>query len=485
MGSLDPILSYVMSTPVVSIAQMRQWEQATWSAGRTETEVISRVGHLVTARVRQLTRPGDMILVLAGKGHNGDDARHAALNLNDREVFSLNVQEPAAALQEFQSELRLPPALIVDGLFGIGLNRPLSPDWIQLIEAINATHLPVLAIDVPSGLNADTGEPMGAAVRASITLALGAPKEGLLASSAWPYVGRLEVSPDIGLVPQDFPTPLRWTLGSDFTHFPPVRSVDSHKGTYGHLGILAGSLGYHGAAVLAVRAALRAKPGLVTAIVPESVYVPVAAQLQAAMVHPWQTGLLEDDDAFSALLFGPGLANFDLPEEMKSEARRFWLDAPQPVVVDASALDWLPEGPTCPEAVRVITPHPGEAARLLGQTAAEVQRDRPAALRALSQRLGGCWVVLKGHQTLVGKADGTLFVNGSGNPGLAQGGSGDVLAGFIAGLLAQVDFVKDPLAALRYAVWQHGAVADRFAAERPNWTVEDLLPELGNCVSIS
>jgi NAD(P)H-hydrate epimerase len=467
-----------MSTPIVSIAQMRQWEEATWAAGRTEAEVISRVGHIVTAKARHLTRPGDLILVLAGKGHNGDDARHAAQNLNDREVFCINVTDPAAALREFRSELRLPPALILDGLFGIGLNRPLSADWVELVEAINATRIPVLAIDVPSGLDADTGEPLGAAVRATVTLTLAAPKSGLLNAAAWAYVGRMEVAPDIGLVAHEIETALCWTEGLDFTGFPPTRSVDSHKGTYGHLGVLAGSLGYHGAAVLAIRGALRARPGLVTAMVPESVYIPVASQIQAAMVHPWQPGLM-DDDAFTALLIGPGLANFDLPPTMQAEARRFWQDSPNPVVVDASALDWLPEGETCPEAVRVITPHPGEAARLLGATTADIQRDRPNAVRELSRKFGGCWVVLKGHQTLVGRLAGRIHVNSSGNPGLAQGGSGDVLAGYVAGLLAQGDLQRAPETVLRYAAWQHGAAADALAARRGNWTVEDLVEEIG------
>ncbi len=468
-----------MSTPIVSIAQMRQWEAATWAAGRTETEVISRVGHIVTARARQLTRPGDLILVLAGKGHNGDDARHAAQNLTDREVFSINVTDPALALQEFRSELTLPPALIIDGLFGLGLNRPLSPEWIAVIEAINATGIPVLAIDLPSGINADTGEAMGAAVRAAVTLTLGAPKTGLLAAHAWSSVGRLELAPDIGLLHHDFDTELRWTLGSDFAGFPPVRPADSHKGSYGHVGILAGSRGYHGAAVLAIRAALRARPGLVTAMVPESVYLPIASQSQAAMIHPWEPGLM-DDDAFSTLLIGPGLANFDLPPTMQAEAQRLWKDHPQPVVVDASALDWLPTGETCPEAIRVITPHPGEAARLLDSTPADLQRDRPAALRELSRRFGHCWVVLKGHQTLVGRSTLRLHVSGAGNPGLAQGGSGDVLAGFIAGLLAQPDLQRDPELLLRYAVWQHGATADHLASERLNWTTEDLVAAIGN-----
>jgi len=129
----------------------------------------------------------------------------------------------------------------------------------------------------------------------------------------------------------------------------------------------------------------------------------------------------------------------------------------------------------------VITPHPGEAARLLGGEVAEIQSDRPAALRELSKRLGQCWVVLKGHQTVVGAAKGALYINPSGNPLLAQGGSGDVLAGFLSGLLTQPALDANPLLAARYAVWQHGTTADHLSAERPNWTVEDMVGCLGGC----
>src|SRR5206468_12135275 len=147
-----------------------------------------------------------------------------------------------------------------------------------------------LAIDVPSGLNADTGEPEGAAIRATVTLTLGAPKKGLLTAPAWPYVGRLEVAPDIGLVPCPLEGEAQWTLPADFDNYPPLRPVDGHKGTFGHLIIIAGSMGYHGAAVLAAHAALRAQPGLVTLYVHEKVYLPVASNLNRFLVTPCRRG---------------------------------------------------------------------------------------------------------------------------------------------------------------------------------------------------
>ena len=284
---------------------------------------------------------------------------------------------------------------------------------------------------------------------------------------------------EIGLAPCPLKSDLQWTLSEDFKSYPPRRRVDGHKGTYGHLTLIAGSLGYHGAAVLAARGALRAQPGLVTLFTSEKVYGPVAAQLQAVMVHPWQPGKPLPDKC-SAVLFGPGLAAGDLPSDLKSELRQFWQELPLPVVVDASALDWLPASSKRLGALRLITPHPGEAARMLQTTVAAVQKDRPAAVRALSKRFGGCWVALKGHQTIMGRSGGDLFVNSSGNPFLAQGGSGDILAGYLGGLLAQPPLQTDPLRAIRYGVWQHGATADRLAAVRPNWTMEDLAVALAD-----
>ena len=457
---------------------MREWEKTTWATGQTESAVISRVGQIVAERALRLTRPRDAILVLAGKGHNGDDARAARPHLADREVTLLDVKNPAAGLEEFRQVIAHRPNLIIDGLFGIGLNRPLAVNWTKLIELINQTDVPVLSIDVPSGLDADTGEAQGAAIRARVTLTLGTPKPGLLRSQASQFVGRLEVASKIGLVPCPYESELQWGLPDDFAAYPPQRRVDAHKGTFGHLTIFAGSLGYHGAAVLAARGALRAQPGLVTVFTPENVYLPVASQLGAAMVHPWHPGIRLPDSC-SAVVFGPGLASLDLSADLKSETSHLWRELPLPVIADASALDWLPAGATRPGALRVITPHPGEAARMLKASVSDVQAVRAAALRDLARQFGDCWVVLKGHQTMIGRSAGEIFINPSGDPHLAQGGSGDVLAGYLGGLLAQPALQTAPLTALRYAVWQHGAAADELSVKGANWTIEELLAMLG------
>jgi NAD(P)H-hydrate epimerase len=468
-----------MPVPVISIAQMRNWEQATWAAGQQEAEVIRRVGQCVARRALQLTRPGDSILILAGKGHNGDDARCAREHLPDRQVEVLDVTGTTADLAKLDSLLASRPALVVDGLFGIGLDRPLAPEWVSLIGRVNSAHVPVLAVDVPSGLNADTGLPQGAAIKATVTLTVGAPKTGTLSQPAWPFVGRLEVAADVGLAPCPHSSELQWTLPDDFVGYPPARDAAGHKGDYGHLAIVAGSLGYHGAAVLAARGAQRAQPGLITLYTLESVYHAIAPQLQAVMVSPW-TAQGKLPGFHDSILIGPGLAAADLPDQMKMLTRNLWRDLFLPVVVDAGALDWLPLDPVPRNAIRVITPHPGEAARLLRTTAQQIQTNRLVALRNVSRRFGNCWVVLKGHQTLVGRSTGEVYVNPSGNPHLAQGGSGDVLAGYLAGLLAQPDLRADLLKTILYAVWQHGAAADTLQAFRAAWVIEDLLAAVGS-----
>jgi NAD(P)H-hydrate epimerase len=467
-----------MPLPVLSLEEMRDWEKATWATGQTEAEVIRRVGMRVAESALRLTKPADLILILSGKGHNGDDARSASEHLPERRVGLLEVADPEVDLAKLQAVLSLRPALIVDGLFGVGLNRPLSPGWTGFINRVNAARLKVLAVDVPSGLEVSSGQPQGAAIQATVTLTVGAPKFGLLAESAWKFVGRLEVASDVGLVESPQLGKLQWTMCQDFTGFPPSRAVAGHKGSYGHLVIIAGSLGYHGAAVLASRGAQRAQPGLVTLYTLESVYHVVASQLQAVMVSPWRgdTKLAENR---TAVLIGPGLAAADVPEQIKLLVAQLWRNFTGPVIVDASALAWLPPENTPQPGVRVITPHPGEAARLLKTTAKEVQADRLQSLRNLSTRFSNAWVALKGHQTLVGRGDTEVYVNSSGNPHLAQGSSGDVLSGYLAGLLAQPELQKDPLLTLRYGVWQHGAAADSLQNDQSNWIVEELIARLG------
>src|SRR5438034_9098838 len=307
-----------MSVPVLSLARMREWEQATWAAGQSEAEVIRRVGQCVARHARQLTQTGDLILILAGKGHNGDDARAAHEHLTGRRVEMLEVASPETDLPKLEAALSRRPALIIDGLFGIGLKGPLDEAWTKFIGRVNQARLPVLSVDVPSGLNVDTGEPAGqeAAIEAAVTLTIGAPKEGLLRPAAWPFVGRLEVATDVGLTASPPAADWRWTLPDVFAGYPPRRPVAAHKGGFGHLAIIAGSAGYHGAAVLAARGAQRAQPGLITLRTLEPVYHVIASQLQAVMVGHWLPDA-KMPGPWTAILVGPGLAAADVPDQMK------------------------------------------------------------------------------------------------------------------------------------------------------------------------
>lgn len=467
-----------MPLPILTIAEMRAWERRSWDAGATEGEVIRRVGDQLAQALHERTPPGSRILVVAGRGNNGADALATADAL-DRgfRVERIQIHAPESQQAELEAALQRRPDLIVDGLFGIGLNRPLEAPWIGIVDRLNGSGILIASVDLPSGLDADTGKPQGGAIRATTTFTVGAPKIGLLTPEALPFVGRLEVLADVGLLGTPTGTsPLLWSLPGDFPAAT-TRVVDSHKGSHGHALVIAGSIGYAGAAVLAARAAARARPGLVSVLTLPETWLPVSSQLVTPMVHPFEERHTLTTVA-TAMLIGPGLASTSAKERMPSEIARLWDEFPGPLVVDASALDWIPSRPSG-RGIRILTPHPGEAARLLGSTAREVQRDRIGALREIARRHGAL-VVLKGHQTLIGDATGPVFINPTGNPGLAQGGTGDVLAGYLVGLLAQPSLSEDPLSACRKAAWDHGLAADSLERRGDVWTAEELAAQLGN-----
>ena len=462
-----------MPVPVISTETMRAWEQATWDQGISEAEVIDRVGQAIADWLKPRLDSNDLVLFLTGKGHNGDDGKAAAHHLPKDASTVLEVDNPDTAYAALASALDQNPTFIVDCLFGIGLNRPLSEPWCALIERINQTSLEIISIDVPSGLNAHTGTTMGACVRADYTLTVGAPKKEMLTANAREWVGYIRVLTDVGLASPPSGDELFFSEASDFAAFPPRRRASDHKGTHGHLGIIAGSLGYHGAAVLAARGAMRAQPGLITLETMADAYTPIASQIQQVMTRVWDPSKQVGTGA-TTLLIGPGLANPDLPPALREQVQSIWLNSELPVVIDASALDWIPEGPIKSNGTRIITPHPGEAARLLRSTPKAIESDRFASVREVSSQYGHCWVILKGTHTLIGRSSGPIYINATGQPGLGQGGSGDVLAGLTAGLLTPPSLQHPLERTLRYAVWQHGQAAERLQSIRKNWTIEEL-----------
>ena len=400
----------------------------------------------------------------------------AAINLAVARGMGIPVTEVRDAAAWKKARIKVMHAsVLVDAIFGTGLVRPLDGLYALAVGDINRSPAFTLAVDIPSGLSSDTFETIGPSVEADLTVALAAPKIAHIFPPAADRIGELVVAP-IGIPPALLDRPeLKLELieeGIVRPFFAP-RKKNSHKGTYGHLLIVAGSVGKSGAAALAGRAALRMGAGLVTVAVPAGILPSVARMMAELMTEPL-AGTPEGTVAAEALprvlrllkgknavLVGPGLstnpatAEFVLGLLPKIEV---------PCVVDADGLNIVAAKIDILKrlaAPAVLTPHPGEFARLVGRTSEEVLRHRLelAPEFAMKHRVT---VVLKGHRTLIAGPDGRVFVNPTGNPGMATGGTGDVLGGMIASQLAQE---KDFLGAVLSAVYAHGLAGD-VAADR-------------------
>lgn len=350
--------------------------------------------------------------------------------------------------------------VLVDAIFGTGLNR--APEGIQaeVIRGIAELRIPVIAVDLPSGANASSGQPFEPCVQAEVTVAFAAPKLCHIFEPAALYCGEVIVAdisiPDVAI--EQEPVTLALTTPDDVLPLIAPRLSDTHKGSYGHAAIFAGSPGRSGAAVMAARAAIRSGAGLVSVFTDAETAKLVHVSSIESMTYSGG-----DHAAFlagkSAVLIGPGLAD---DEHLYEAVRELLATIELPLIVDASALNAFGGRPSelNPRTLpRVLTPHPGELARILETTAAEINAHRIDAVRHAA-RATSCVVVLKGHQTLVAEPDGHVFVNPTGNPGMASGGMGDVLSGIVVALLARG---ADPLDAARAAVYLHGLAGDLVA----------------------
>lgn len=385
----------------------------------------------------------------------------------------------------------LSPELVVDALLGTGLNTEVVGLYRLAIEDLNAANKKVISVDIPSGLDASSGRPHGIAARATLTCTYGLAKLGLFQDPALPYVGEVQVV-DIslpGVLLRGEHLRDRLMTEQAARRLLPARPVWGHKGTFGHVGIVAGSAGKGGAAVLAAHGALRAGAGLVTLLVPESTLPTLAGLWPEVMVE-----CLPDDgegrltldllpvlqaqlQGKTAVAIGPGLSQHPPVGEV---VRALLANLTVPVVLDADGLnvlgtelEWL----QTVQARLVLTPHPGEAGRLLGLSTAEVIHDRPAAARALAQKTRAM-VVLKGARSLIVHPEGHLTVNGTGSPAMAKAGSGDVLTGLMVGLLSQG---LDPEPAAQLGVYLHGRAGELAAREKGKWSpvASDLLTWVG------
>ena len=439
--------------------------------------LMERAGLATAQLARQLAAGnGKPVLIFAGPGNNGGDAFVAARYLRQW-FFAVTVvfagdaaQLPADAAAAHAQWLAAggttsgsPPqtgswSLVIDGLLGIGITRDVAGDYAQWIGFINGTRAPVLAIDVPSGLNADSGKIHGACVRATHTITFIGAKPGLLTLDGPDHCGEIVVDDlELGNDPQTAPG----TVLGAVTHALAPRLRNTHKGSHGSVGIVGGDSGMVGAALLAGRAALKLGAG--------RVYVGLLA-CDAPLLDVTQPELMLRTagdvlklDHLSCLALGPGLG--------QSPDAAFYLqcalDSRLPLVIDADALNAIAASEklkTCLKQIvtaKVLTPHPAEAARLLGCSTHEVQADRIAAATMLAVQFKA-HVVLKGAGSVCASPGQPWRINLSGNPGMASAGMGDVLTGIIAALIAQG---VDAQRAMDTAVWLHGAAADACVAQ--------------------
>jgi ADP-dependent NAD(P)H-hydrate dehydratase / NAD(P)H-hydrate epimerase len=462
-----------MPQPIYLSADIRRIEEKI-AAQASAPSLMERAG-LAAADVaaRLVSERGKDVLVLAGPGNNGGDAYEVATHLKsqyfrvslvspaDRASLPADAQRAHAKWLDAGGEvLRAVPsdrkwALVVDGLFGIGLARAVQGEYAQLIALASAQRCPVLALDIPSGLQSDSGRVLGHAVRATHTITFIGLKPGLLTLDGPDHCGAITVA-DLGLDPRNTIAPGAWLAASElFANLLKPRPRNFHKGQAGSVCVLGGASGMTGAALLAGRAALMLGSG--------RVYVGMlAAEAPAVDTTTPELMLRHPDEALGmeldALVVGPGLGQSERAETLVGAA----LASEMPCVLDADALNLIAESADLKQACArrradtIATPHPAEAARLLGIETSEVQQDRRAAAQRLSRELHA-HVVLKGSGSVLVARDGHWFINTSGNSGMASAGMGDVLSGILGSLLGQG---MSGEAALVLGTHLHGAAAD-------------------------
>jgi len=473
-----------MALPVLNAAQMRELDRTTIEDIGIPGPVLMEIaGRGCAQAVEDLLGGAGHVLVVCGKGNNGGDGLVAARHLagSGYRVDILLLAEPGqvsgdAALnlgilrrlnipvQPVGESGQLPGSgrhdIIIDAILGTGLKSEVRGLYAQAIDWINGSGLPVVAVDVPSGISSDNGRVLGRAVRAAETVTFGELKPGLVFHPGAAHAGRIRII-DIGIPPGLLPEGPGgcWLLEDQdlLQHLRP-RPADAHKGRFGHLLVLAGSADKPGAAGLCCRAAVHGGAGLVTLAAPPAVLQRVVSGPVEYMGVPVEqpSALLEACTGKQAVAIGPGLGTDGRAAEL---VQRVVEEIDLPLVVDADGLNNLAgklELVAGAEAERVLTPHPGEAARLLECSTADIQRDRLAAARRLAAASGAV-VVLKGARTVVADPEKTAWVVAAGNPGMASGGTGDVLTGVIGSLLAQGLSARD--AACCGALW-HGLAGD-------------------------
>jgi NAD(P)H-hydrate epimerase len=476
---------------VYRAAQVRELDARLIAAGTSGYELMQRAAHAGWRALRQQWPAAGCLTVLAGRGNNaGDGYLIAALAQRAGwQVQVLAVGAPAQLQGDAQrahaealasgvviqpwSECAPLQGVLVDALLGTGLQGAVREPYAQAIRLANASDLPIVAVDIPSGLCADTGCELGVAIRASLTVTFVGLKLGLFTGAGPDRVGRLEFAELQAdpLVRGAVAAVAERLAAGALSKLPPRRRT-THKGQLGHLLVIGGDRGFAGAALLAAESALRAGAGLVSLATrgehvaaalarrPELMCAPVASANQLCPLVA----------AADVLVVGPGLGQMAWGRSLLSAA----INGSQVQVWDADALNLLAAGQASLPAGAVLTPHPGEAARLLGCSAAQVQADRPAAAQELARRYQAV-IVLKGAGTLIASPQGQLAVCSNGHPAMAGAGFGDVLAGLIGALLAQG---LPAYAAACLAVWLHARAGEQLALLGRGMAASDLLPAI-------
>ncbi len=468
-------------------------------------------------------RLSDGVLVVAGKGNNGGDGFVTARKLHQDgvKVCALLLAKASAlkgdaarahtdfitaggAVTEVETEpalddaIREPQGVIIDGIFGTGLNAEVKALPRAAIEKINALKAAIVAIDIASGINSDTGAVMGAAIDASLTATFGFAKFGHISYPGAAHCGELKVE-QIGFAPQAIdeiaPTGL-FLEATDVRGWMTPRTDNSHKGMFGHVMVIAGSRGKAGAALLSSRGALRAGAGLVTAAIPNCV-ADVVSSGQAELM----TEAIADRDGhfdgrvatealtslikpMSSIVVGPGIGVSDGTKDLIAWLIEEAVQPDRPMLIDADGLNVLAQiGPAKLKDAKgpvVLTPHPGEMSRLLGIGTKEVNADRVSAAKKLAE-LTGAVTLLKGARSVIAAPTGEVYINPTGNPGMGTPGMGDALSGMTGTFLAQG---MDALKALALGVFLHGYAADRVASRYGGvgYIVGDLLDELPRAI---
>ncbi len=469
--------------------QLRAWDQATIENLYSSSAELMEVAARTCAEVLVDKAPAGRYIFFCGTGNNGGDGLVMARLLHEQQldVLVVVVGDASKGSPDFRDNLQIlidgdlplsfmsampesfemdPDAVLVDALFGSGLNRPIEGWLSELIVAINALPNRVVAIDMPSGLQADLLQPQsGAIMEADITLTIEIPKRSMLFAENDVYVGRMVTVP-LGLDSDfEYGEKCDWVMIDDREVAPLLRERNkySHKGLNGHLQVNAGSSGMMGACMLVAYAAMRTGTGKVTACVAENgmhvMQTAVPEVVCKTGVGAAELECFEQVEHTSALVIGPGIGTGSAPTAMLNQ----WLNSTSmPTILDADALSilaregWLSRVP----AHSIITPHVGEFDRLFGKHENHFQRLQTQLDKS---KEFGIYIVLKGAHTRISTPDGLLYINSTGNPGMATAGSGDVLSGMIGGLLAQG---YEPLHAALLGVYMHGLAGDVAAEAR-------------------